>query len=60
MLIDIKNYENIIDVMPCIDIDGRYMIMIGFDNYDSLAYSFDSKERFLSSYRKLVGNGRVL
>ena len=31
MLIDIKNYENIIDIMPCIDRDGRYMIMIGFD-----------------------------
>ena len=59
MLIDIKNYNNIIDVMPCIDRDGKYMIMIGFDNYDSLAYSFDDKENFLSSYRNLmrkVGN----
>lgn len=27
------------------------------NNYDSLAYSFDSEERFLSSYRKLVGKG---
>lgn len=55
MLIEFENYDTIIDVMPCIDKDNRYMIMVGFYNGESLAYSFNDKESFLKEYRDLMG-----
>lgn len=54
MEIKFKNYDNIIDVMPCIDKYDRYMIMIGFINGESLAYSFDDRNSFLMAYRDLM------
>lgn len=54
MLIKFKDYDSIIDVMPCIDRYDRYMIMIGFNNGESLAYSFNDRESFLLSYRQLI------
>lgn len=54
MLIKFKGYETIIDVMPCIDKYDRYMIMIGFNNGESLAYSFNDRNSFLIAYRDLM------
>lgn len=54
MNIEIKDYSKIIDVMPTIDVDDTYMIMIGFEDFSSLAYSFYDKEQFLSAYRDIM------
>lgn len=54
MLIEFKDYNTIIDVMPCIDKYDRYMIMVGFCNGESLAYSFDGKENFMTAYKDLI------
>lgn len=59
MEVKFKNYDNIIDVMPCIDKYDRYMIMIGFTNGESLAYSFNDRESFLMSYRNLMNKVEV-
>lgn len=54
MLIKFKDYNTIIDIMPCIDKYDRYMIMVGFNNGESLAYSFDDRNSFLMVYRDLM------
>lgn len=59
MLVKFTDYSTIIDVMPCIDKGGRFMISIAFSNGDDMAYSFTDKEGFLSAYRTLVNKMEV-
>ena len=54
MLIKFKDYDTIIDVMPCIDKHDRYMLMVAFNNGEELAYSFSDKESFLIGYRDVM------
>lgn len=54
MEIKFKDYDEIIDVMPCIDKYDRYMVMVGFNNGESLAYSFNDRNSFLMAYRDLM------
>ena len=59
MEIKFKNYDNVIEVMPCIDKYDRYMIMVGFINGESLAYSFNDRDNFLMAYRNLMNKVEV-
>lgn len=53
MRVKIKNYDEVIDIMPCIGDDDRHMVMIGFSNGESMCYSFNDKYSFLDSYRRI-------
>lgn len=58
MRVKIKNYDEVVDYMPCIGDNDNYMIMVGFSNGESMCYSFVDRYSFLDEYRRIKKNVR--
>ena len=54
MKISVVNYNEVIEIMPNIEGDDTYSIIIGFDNGERMCYGYASRKRFLHDYKRLM------